>query len=118
MLPLSTAYSVCEYAGVEAALDDPYREAKTFYLAFGLVTCLGAVAVLIPSVPLVTILVGTQVLNAVLLIPLLFALIGLGRDRDLMGPFTMGRAATTAYGLTTAMVVLCVAILAASSLTG
>ena len=118
MLPLSTAYSVCEYAGVEAALDDPYREAKTFYLAFGLVTCLGAVAVLVPSVPLVTILVGTQVLNAVLLIPLLFALIGLGRDRDLMGPFTMGRAATTAYGLTTAMVVLCVAILAASSLTG
>ena len=118
VLPLSTAYSVCEYAGVEAALDDPYREAKTFYLAFGLVTCLGAVAVLVPSVPLVTILVGTQVLNAVLLIPLLFALIGLGRDRDLMGPFTMGRAATTAYGLTTAMVVLCVAILAASSLTG
>ena len=118
VLPLSTAYSVCEYAGIEAALDDPYREAKTFYLAFGLVTCLGAVAVLVPSVPLVTILVGTQVLNAVLLIPLLFALIGLGRDRDLMGPFTMGRAATTAYGLTTAMVVLCVAILAASSLTG
>ena len=36
VLPLSTAYSVCEYAGVEAALDDPYREAKTFYLAFGL----------------------------------------------------------------------------------
>ena len=56
--------------------------------------------------------------DAVLLIPLLFALIGLGRDRDLMGPFTMGRVATTAYGLTTAMVVLCVAILAASSLTG
>ena len=35
-----------------------------------------------------------------------------------MGPFTIGRAGTIAYGLTTAVVVLCVAILAASSLTG
>ncbi|WP_310779131.1 NRAMP family divalent metal transporter [Mycobacterium sp. Z3061] len=118
ILPLSTAYSVCEYAGIEAAVDDSYREAKTFYLTFGIVTLLSALAVLIPNAPLVTILVATQVLNAVLLVPLLFAMIGIGRDRDLMGPFTIGRAGTIAYGLTTAMVVLCVAALAVTSLTG
>ena len=101
VLPLSTAYSVCEYAGVEAAVDDPYREARPFYLTFGLVTLVGAVTVLIPGIPLLTILVATQVLNAVLLVPLLFAMIGLGRDRDLMGDFTIGRAGTVAYGLTT-----------------
>lgn len=67
ILPLSTAYSVCEYAGIEAAVDDPYREAKTFYMTFGIVTLLSALAVLIPNAPLVTILVATQVLNAVLL---------------------------------------------------
>lgn len=118
ILPLSTAYSVCEYAGIEAAVDDPYREAKTFYMTFGIVTLLSALAVLIPNAPLVTILVATQVLNAVLLVPLLFAMIGIGRDRDLMGPFTIGWAGTITYGLTTAMVVLCVAALAVTSLTG
>ncbi|TDK89856.1 divalent metal cation transporter [Mycobacterium paragordonae] len=118
ILPLSTAYSVCEYAGIEAAVDDSYREAKTFYLTFGIVTLISALAVLIPNAPLVTILVATQVLNAVLLVPLLFAMIGIGRDRDLMGPFTIGSAGVIAYGLTTAMVVLCVAALAVTSLTG
>lgn len=118
VLPLSTAYSVCEYAGVEAALDDPISEARTFYLSFGLVTALGAVAVLIPGAPLVTILVGTQVLNAVLLIPLLIAMIGTGRDRELMGEFTIGRAATIAYGTTTAVVLGCVAVLAVVTLAG
>ena len=118
VLPLSTAYSVCEYVGVEAAVDDSFRDAKTFYMTFGTVTLLGALAVLIPNVPLVTILVATQVLNAVLLVPLLFAMIGIGRDRDLMGRFTIGRAGTLAYGLTTAVVVLCVGALAVTSLTG
>jgi Mn2+/Fe2+ NRAMP family transporter len=118
ILPLSTAYSVCEYAGVEAALDDPYSEAKTFYLTFGVVTALGASVVMIPGAPLVTILVGTQVLNAVLLIPLLLAMIGIGRDRDLMGGFTMSTAGTVVYGLTTAVVLACVGALAVISLAG
>ncbi|HYO02969.1 MAG TPA: divalent metal cation transporter [Mycobacterium sp.] len=116
ILPLSTAYSVCEYAGIEAAIDDTFRDARTFYLTFGIVTFLGAVTVLIPNVPLVTILVATQILNAVLLVPLLFAMIGIGRDRDLMGRFTIRRAGTIAYGLTIALVVLCVLALGLVSL--
>ena len=59
ILPLSTAYSVCEYAGVEAAIDDPYREARTFYLTYGIITLVGTVIVLTPELPLVAILVGT-----------------------------------------------------------
>ena len=37
-MPLSTAYSVCEYAGLEAAIDDPYDEARTFYLTYGIIS--------------------------------------------------------------------------------
>ncbi len=118
ILPLSTAYSVCEYAGLEAAIDDPYRDARTFYLTYGIVTFVGAVIVLTPNVPLIAILVGTQVLNAVLLIPLLVAMIGLGRDRALMGRFAMGRAATIGYAITTTVVVLCVVALGVTSLLG
>jgi NRAMP (natural resistance-associated macrophage protein)-like metal ion transporter len=118
ILPLSTAYSVCEYAGVEAALDDPYQEARTFYLTYGIITMIGTVLVLTPDAPLVAILVGSQVLNAVLLIPLLIAMVGLGRDRDLMGEFATGRVGTVVYGVTTAAVVVCVLALGATVLLG
>ncbi|MBI3691849.1 MAG: divalent metal cation transporter, partial [Mycolicibacterium aromaticivorans] len=118
ILPLSTAYAVCEYAGVEAAIDDPYREARTFYLTYGIVTVVGAVIVLAPNAPLVPILVGTQVLNAVLLIPLMIAMIGLGRDRELMGRFAMRRAGTIVYGVTTVVVVVCVAALGITTVFG
>ena len=118
ILPLSTAYSVCEYAGFEAAVDDPYSEARTFYVTYGIVTLVGTVIVLSPDVPLVTILVGTQVLNAVLLVPLLIAMVGLGRDRELMGPFASSRTATAVYGVTTAVVVACVITLGISTVLG
>jgi hypothetical protein len=69
------------------------------------------VIVLTPDAPLVTILVGPPVLNAVLLVPLRVALIGLSRDRDLMGTFVSSRRAVAVYGLTTAVVVTCVVTL-------
>ncbi len=116
ILPLSTAYSVCEFAGLEAAIDDPYREARTFYMTYGIITIIGTAIVLTPNAPLVTILVGTQVLNAVLLVPLLIAMVGLGRDRDLMGDFATGKAGTLVYGLTTVAVVLCVLTLGATEI--
>lgn len=112
VLPLSTAYSVCEYAGVEAAVDDSFGEARLFYLTFGLVTLFGALVVLVPHAPLVTILVATQVLNAVLLVPLLIVMIGIGRDRDLMGRFTIGLGGAIAYWVTTVVVIGCVTALA------
>ncbi|CAN5503186.1 Nramp family divalent metal transporter [soil metagenome] len=118
ILPLSTAYSVCEYAGVEAAVDDSFTEARTFYLTFGSVTLIGALAVLVPGVPLVTLLVATQVLNAILLVPLLFAMIGIARDRDLLGSLTIGRSSTAVYIVTTAVVVLCVTALIVTSVSG
>lgn len=118
VLPLSTAYSVCEYAGTESAVDDRFSDAKLFYLTFGLVTLAGSLAVLIPNAPLVTILVATQVVNAVLLVPLLFAMIGIGRDRDLMGPFVIGRSGTVVYVVTTVLVVSCVVALGITSLSG
>lgn len=96
ILPLSTAYSVCEGLGVEAALDDPPREAPLFYGTFAAVTALAAAIVLIPGAGLVSILYLTQVLNAILLLPLLIMVLGVARDRGLMGELTIGRAGTCA----------------------
>ena len=56
ILPLSTAYSVSETLGYEAALDDPIREAPLFYGSYVLVVAVGAGVVLVPGAPLIELL--------------------------------------------------------------
>jgi NRAMP (natural resistance-associated macrophage protein)-like metal ion transporter len=94
ILPLSTAYSLNEALGREAALDDSFREAPAFYTTYGLVVGIGAAIVLIPGLPLIGILFVTQVVNAVLLLPLLLAMVILGRDPDVMGRYRNRRRGT------------------------
>jgi NRAMP (natural resistance-associated macrophage protein)-like metal ion transporter len=111
VLPLSTAYSVCEFTGHEGALDDGFRGAPLFYTTFLLVTAAAAALVLVPGVPLVPLLVLTQVLNAVLLVPLLVFMYGLARDPELMGAQRAGRVEGAAYLVTIVLITLCVATL-------
>jgi Mn2+/Fe2+ NRAMP family transporter len=112
ILPLSTAYSVCDVAGRPAALDDSPKEAPLFYGTFAVVTVVGAGLVLIPGISLVPILVGTQVLNAVLLLPLLYYMSGIARDAKLMGEYAVGKGVTSAYWVVIALVLACTAALA------
>jgi NRAMP (natural resistance-associated macrophage protein)-like metal ion transporter len=116
ILPLSTAYSVTEFVGREAALDDRAREAPLFYGTYGLLVTLGAGLILLPGVPLVSVLVLTQVLNAVLLLPLLVLMYRLSRDADLMGEHVAGRAAAAGYLLTIVVITGCVGALLVLSL--
>lgn len=115
ILPLSTSYSVCEYLGVEAALDDRFRDAKPFYVTYGVITAIAAIAVLIPGAPLVTILVATQVLNAVLLLPLLVFMVRVGRDGELMQEHRISNGGLVIYSLTIAMIATCVVALLVAS---
>jgi Mn2+/Fe2+ NRAMP family transporter len=91
VVPLSTAYSVSEAVGRQTGLDDSFRDAPFFYGAYLAVLGVGAAVVLMPHVPLVPILFVTQVLNAVLLLPLLVALRELGRQKRVMGDLRNGR---------------------------
>lgn len=111
VLPLSTAYSICEYTGAEAALDDRVTDAKQFYVSYVVTIGVSALIVLVPGAPLIPILVLTQVLNAVLLLPLLVFMYGLSRDRDLMGEHAAGRGASALYLATIAFITLCVGAL-------
>jgi hypothetical protein len=61
------------------------------------------------------VLVLTQVLNAVLLLPLLVVMYRLARDADVMGADTIGRSAVL-YVLTIGFVGVCVAALMVLSL--
>jgi NRAMP (natural resistance-associated macrophage protein)-like metal ion transporter len=106
VLPLSTAYSVCDFTGQEGALDDGFTRAPVFYSTFVFCAAAPAGAVLLPGVSLVPVLVLTQVLNAVLLLPLLVVMYRLARQRDVMGDDVVGASAGL-YLATIGFVALC-----------
>ena len=114
ILPLSTAYSVSEALGREAALDDSVREAPLFYGTYAVVMTLGASLVLVPGAPLVAILFGTQAVNAVLLVPLLALVLGISRDRRVMGDHASGRTGVALQLVALLLVTACTVALAAT----
>jgi NRAMP (natural resistance-associated macrophage protein)-like metal ion transporter len=117
ILPLSTAYSVSEFTGAEAGLDDKVADASLFYVTYLIVTGMAALIVLLPGAPLIPILILSQVLNAVLLLPLLAFMYGISRDRDLMGAYTATRTSAALYLAIIAFITMCIAALFVLGLT-
>ena len=111
ILPLSTAYSVSDLTGRPASLDDGYAEAPLFYGTFAAITVIAAGLILLPGAPLITILLWTQVLNAVLLLPLLCYMFGIARDKRLMGEYRAGRGMQSIYLLIIGMVAIAIAFM-------
>jgi NRAMP (natural resistance-associated macrophage protein)-like metal ion transporter len=91
VLPLSTAYVVCEGLGVESGLDKSFGEARFFYWLYSLLLFAGAAVVLIPKFPLVTFTILSQVLNGVLLPVILIFMLKLINKHELMGKYTNNR---------------------------
>jgi Mn2+/Fe2+ NRAMP family transporter len=92
IVPLSTAYSVCEASRRPAGLDATPRAAPLFYGTFAGALAVASTIVLIPSVPLITVLFLTQALNAVLLLAILPLIRSLASDRTLLGRHALRRA--------------------------
>ena len=91
ILPLSTAYSVCEGLGFESGVNRRFREAPIFYGLYTLLIVVGAGVVLIPNFPLVKMILLSQVLNGVLLPFVLIFMLLLINKRDLMGEWANPR---------------------------
>lgn len=68
-----------------------------------------------PGAPLIPILILTQVLNAVLLVPLLGFMYGISRNREVMGEHTASRAASAGYLIGIVAIVICIVSLAVLS---
>jgi len=84
ILPLSTAYSVCEGLGFESGVNRRIREAPIFYFLYTLLIVVGAGVVLIPKFDLVRMTILSQVLNGMLLPIVLIPMVLLINKRDLM----------------------------------
>lgn len=85
ILPLSTAYYVCESLGVEAGVSKGFREAPVFHgLYLGLII-LAVLIIMIPNIPLLSILFLSQVVNGILLPFVLILMLLIINDRAVMG---------------------------------
>jgi NRAMP (natural resistance-associated macrophage protein)-like metal ion transporter len=91
VLPISTAYSVCEGLGFESGVDKSFRQAPFFYWLYTLLIVAGGAVVLIPNFPLVTMTILSQVLNGVLLPFVLYFMLRLINNKELMGKHTNSR---------------------------
>jgi len=85
ILPLSTAYSVCEGMGWERGIDKRLREAPWFYGIYTALIVVGAASILLPGVPLLQVLYFSQVANGLLLPVVLVFMLVLANRRDLLG---------------------------------
>jgi len=88
ILPLSTAYSVCEGLGFESGVNRRFREAPIFYWLYTLLIVVGAGVVLIPGFPLVRMILLSQVINGILLPVVLIFMLLLINKSGLMGEWT------------------------------
>ncbi|MCU1325167.1 MAG: natural resistance-associated macrophage protein [Bryobacterales bacterium] len=84
ILPLSTAYSVCEGLGFESGVNKTWSEAPIFYWLYTLLIVVGAGVVIWPKFPLVKMILLSQVLNGMLLPFILIFMILLINKTNLM----------------------------------
>jgi len=85
ILPIATAFYVCEAFGFEAGIDKKWKEAPEFYWLYTGIIILGALIILIPNAPLIAITLWSQILNGLLLPVVLVCMILLVNNKKIMG---------------------------------
>jgi len=88
ILPLATAFYICEAFGFEAGIDKSWDEAREFYVLYTGIVVISAIIILIPSAPLIDISIWSQVLNGILLPVVLVSMILLINNKKIMGNYT------------------------------
>ena len=113
ILPLSTAYTVCEGLGFESGLDRKFSEAKVFYWLYTVIVGAGAFAViLIPNRLLLKVTVLSQVLNGILLPPVLIYMLLLINKQRLMGRYVNSRLFNVVAWITAVVLIVLTGIYA------
>src|SRR5689334_2609645 len=109
ILPLSTAYTVCEGLGFESGVDKKFSEASVFYWLYTVLVGAGAAVILLPRFPLLKMPVLSQVFNGILLPFVLIFMLLLINKASLMGAHVNSRFFNwVAWSTAGAMIVLSV----------
>ena len=111
ILPLATAYNVAEGLGFESGLNKKFSEAPIFYWLYTSLVVVGAGFVLIPRLPLIKVIIVSQVANGVLIPFVLFFMLRLINREDLMGTYRNSRVANViAWSTSAVMIALTIAL--------
>lgn len=87
ILPLATAFYVCEAFGFEAGIDKKWEDAPEFYVLYTAIIVIGGGLVLIPNIPLIKISLWSQVSNGILLPVVLISMMLLINNKKIMGQY-------------------------------
>jgi len=116
VVPLTTAYTVCESFGWESGISRKFREAPVFMGLYTALIVIGAAVVLIPGLPLIGLILISQYLNGILLPVILFFMLRLVNNPRIMGTHTNPTwLNVVAWGLTGLITLLTVALFASSA---
>jgi Mn2+/Fe2+ NRAMP family transporter len=116
ILPLATAYTVCEGLGFESGINKRPHEAPAFYSLYTGLIILGALAVLVlDEVKQVPIILFSQVANGILLPIVLIFMLRLCNREDLMGPYRNNRTFNIIAWITCMIIILLTLLLVISS---
>ena len=105
ILPLATAFYVCEAFGFEAGIDKSFADAPQFYILFTLIILTGVGIILMPNAPLISITIWTQVLNAILLPVVLICMMIIVNKKEIMEEYTNKRFQNV-IGWTTSIILI------------
>jgi Mn2+/Fe2+ NRAMP family transporter len=111
ILPLATAFYVCEAFGYEAGIDKKPSEAPEFYRLYTAIIVVAVFIILLPHAPLVKITLWTQVINGILLPVVLGSMIVLTNNKDIMGNYVNSRLSNTVSWITTVVLMVMSAVL-------
>ena len=105
ILPLSTAYTVCEGLGFESGVDRKFGDAPIFYWLYTLLILAGGAVVLIPGLPLIKIAVLSQVVNGIVMPFVLIFMLLLINKKELMGEYVNTRLFNAVAWVTTVVMI-------------
>jgi Mn2+/Fe2+ NRAMP family transporter len=105
ILPLATAFYVCEAFGFEAGIDKKWDEAKEFFSLYTGILVISAIIILLPNAPLIKISLWSQVLNGILLPVVLICMILLVNNKKIMGVY-VNKPITNIIGWATIVILI------------
>jgi len=116
ILPLSTAFCICEALGWEAGVNKTFKEAPQFMWLYTGMIFFGGATILIPRIPLILIMLLSQVLNGILLPFILIFILMLINRRKIMGSYVNGRLYNAVSWIAVGLLILITFLLVGTTL--
>ena len=118
VMPLTTSYAVCESFGWESGVSRRFREAPAFMGLYTALIVIGALVVLIPGLPLIGLILASQLLNGMLLPVILVFMLRLANNPRIMGRYTNPTWLNVVAWTMTGLIVLLTVIMLGSAVAG